>query len=201
MAVFEVPANDGDGYSSGNSEFISEADAPYDGFYLGFDGGVAHDGGWHFLSTGIPQGATILTATMFVRNGPDNANLITGAWWGYLATTLNAFSGSDTTHRISDHQVRTAASVVDSSWTVDVNHTSPPLVSIIQEVVNQVGFAGHIGLTWRNSATSGSVYWQWRDYSGGPTLSAELTVTWSSGVTRTPAGVIVPVRRRLVRPS
>ena len=200
MAVFGISANDWDAYSFVNAEFVSEADAPYSGFYLGYDAG-AHDGGWHFLSTGIPQGATILTATMFVRNGADNGGAITGAWWGYLVTTLNVFSGSDLTHRVSDHQARTVATVADSSWTNGANHTSPSLVSIVQEIVNQVGFAGHIGLTWRNSGAASGNYWEWRDYSGGPTLSAELTVTWSSGVTRTPTGVILPVRRRLVRPS
>ena len=194
MPTYAIANTNRDGHSSGNNEWPVPSAAPFGTAYVGYDAGLNYDGAWIWDTTGvnqIPQGATILTASVLVnRQSTDYAAGWTGDWWGYLVTSLTDFTASHTAHRISDHHTRTSASVADDSWANAASHTSPSLVSIIQEIVNQAAFAGILGLTYRIRTTAAG-YFNFVDYSNSAANAASLTVTWATGA----VSLVIPSAR------
>jgi hypothetical protein len=179
-----------DGMSEGTDEHVSPGTTWYGYMLLGAEGGVMYDGAWIFRGTGIPQGATILTATITLDEGGGDRSLpLAGDWWGFDVDSPDDFNAAHT-HRISDHHTRTSANVEDNINTAG-DHTSPSLVTIVQEIVDRAGFSGDIGLTWRSTATE-DCWYEWSDYEDGD--PAVLTVTYDAGG----GGVEIFRRRREV---
>lgn len=177
MATYNIANTDRDGHSEGTDEQVNPSTATYGTFYLGmFDAGHELDGAWIWVTT-IPQGSTINTAAVTLNNGDnDNSGTASGAWWGFDVDAIADFDAGHV-HRISDHATRTTATVADNiSGTA--NHTSPSLVSILQEIVNRPSFGGRIGLTHRSTASAWN-YWEFRDYSDAAGDAATLDVTWT----------------------
>lgn len=183
MPTYAIANTNRDGSSQNTGEFVLPSQAPFGTFYVGYDGGASFDwaGIWDTAGANlIPQGATILTASVaLTRLSTDYQAGFTGDWWGFAVDTPSDFSATHT-HRISDHHTRTSASVADNSWTNAATHTSPSLVSIIQEIVNRAGFAGVLGLTYRVNSTTGG-WFNVADYSDSSASAATLTVTWDTG--------------------
>lgn len=191
MPTYNIASTNRDCHSAGNGEYPVPSSGPYNSAYVGYDGGGGgyFDGAWIWDTSGpnvIPQGATILTASVLVnRQSTDYAAGFLGNWYGFLVTSLTDFTALHNTHRASDHHTRTTANVADDSWANAASHTSPSLVSIIQEIVNQGAFAGVLGLTYRVRAADAG-YFNFVDYSDSAANSAALTVTWATGAASKP---------------
>ncbi len=100
--------------------------------------------GWfRFPSTGIPEGATISTATLTFDKSASAAGLADLIYYGNKVTSpTNPSSDSD-----YNAKTLTSASVTHNSQSGTTgSYTSPELATIIQELVNQSGFSGTIML-------------------------------------------------------
>jgi hypothetical protein len=87
------------------------------------------------------------------------------------------------THRVSDHETRTTASVADDFTGGGAGtHTSPSLVTVLQEIVDRAGFGGDVGMTWRNSTASAGPYYASHDYSSSAADAADLVVTYTASL-------------------
>lgn len=170
-------ANNRDGNSVGTDEYINPNDGPFNTAYLGDFSSELNDFAVEFVTT-IPQGATILTASLELPSGGDVNGTCDGAWFGFAIDTPTVFNAADV-HRISDHHTRTTATVADNIGTTPIPHITPSLVTIIQEIVNRAGFAGTLGLCWRSSSDGAGSEW----YQTGALETsnpAVLTVTWAT---------------------
>lgn len=181
MPTFVIAETAEDGSSDGTDEYVLPADGVFGSIYVGDFSSTLHDWAGIWRGTGIPQGATILTATVsWVRQGTDYAATPGGAWFGFAVDTPTDFSAADV-HRISDHHARTTATVTHNVANNNPE-VSPSLVTIIQEIVDRAGFGGDIGLTWRSDGdTFGAEWFNVGDFSDGN--PASLTVTWDEGTT------------------
>lgn len=178
MAVYSIANSNRDGNSFALAEYVLPSQHVYGTFYVGYDTPSALDGAWIWV-TGIPQGATILTATVLLtRQSTDYSSGFDGSWYGFAVDTPADFVNGHT-HRVSDHETRTTANVADNGWANDATHTSPSLVTVVQEIVNRAGFSGTLGLTYRNTTTNPG-YFNYSDYTDGAGSAATLTVTWAS---------------------
>jgi hypothetical protein len=177
-----------DGYSEEKrpKERVQPSEAKWGMFLLGWLGFLRHfDGGWIF-ETAIPQGATIQTATLEIeRESTEYYATPSGDFYGYDVDSPADFNSSHT-HRVSDHETRTSASVASTIPNQDP-YTSPSLVSIVQEIVDRSGFNGRLGITWRSDGTK--AWFHWSDYSDAAADAAELTVTWQAGGIEKPVGL------------
>lgn len=182
MPTFNIAAGNEDGNSNGTDEYIDPSTGPFGAAYIGDFSSQQHDWAGIWRGTGIPQGATILTATVSMPLvGGDFAGTPSGAWWGFAVDSPTDFNAADV-HRISDHHTRTTATVTHN-WVGNNPEVSPSLVSIVQEIVNRAGFSGDLGLTWRAVASGDNDWFQTGSFEGG--TAASLTVTWSAaGVLR-----------------
>jgi hypothetical protein len=189
-AVYTPADTNRDGGSYGTDEMVDpdECGGCYETqFYFGCENDPSYmefDAGWIF-DTAIPQGATILTATLKVYNGSDNRGTVEGKIYGYDVDSPDDFNASDV-ERISDHHTRTTE-YVQANPSGGSDFTSASLVDIIQEIVDRGGFSGKLGLTWRfdGSSCGSSRYWTAEETSAGSADSggpdpAEFTVTWSA---------------------
>ncbi|TSC87467.1 MAG: coagulation factor 5/8 type domain-containing protein [Microgenomates group bacterium Gr01-1014_16] len=173
-----VTATGKDGGSYGTTEYNLPASSPYGRLYVGYDAGTIFDGGWIFQTT-IPQGKTITNATVTITGGNDNTGTITGSWYGFKTISVVDFQNNVSGHRVSDHATKTTASVADNFGVVanGSTHVSPNLTAVVQELVNQAGFTGLIGMTYRSSTATNS--WQsFIDYTDNSGQAALLTVTY-----------------------
>lgn len=168
-----------DGFSGEGGTETNEEATPGTYWYIGGDGTTAYDWGGIYRSTGIPQGATILTATLrLTRHNTDTTGTtVTGDWYGYDVDSPADFSDAHT-HRASDHETRTTASAAESITVSSTQKTSVSLVTIIQEIVDRAGFSGDIGVTFRSA---GGVHtWPLADFST-PGFTPYLVITWEAG--------------------
>jgi len=180
--TFTVAETNEDGASEDTNENVLPSQGSFGSFYVGEDPGpVTLDSGWIWRSTGITSGATILTASTVLTNGDtgDYQPGFQGDWFGFAVDSPSDFVNTHT-HRISDHHARTGTPIADDSWANTATHTSPSLVSPVQEIVDRAGFAGDVGLTWRCDTAGGTGWWQWDDYTDSAANAADLVVTWSS---------------------
>lgn len=177
--TFIIAETNEDGYSEGTDENVLPSQGAFAnslGYYT--TGAAAVDGGWIFRSTGIASGDTIDTATLNLEYNGVSFNLpLDGSIFGFAVDTPTDFDNTHT-HRISDHHTRTSASVAANIPTA-ADYTSASLVTILQEIVDRAGFAGDIGLCWREASTN-QEYWDWTDYTTSAALAAELTVTFTA---------------------
>jgi hypothetical protein len=187
--TYTVAETNEDACSPGDDGFVTNTPAGmrYSVMYLGWDAADPNlDGGW-IWETAIEDAPTIQTATVTLDDGGGDRSLpLAGAWWGFDIDSVGDFT-NDEAIRVSDHETRTTATVTDNINTAG-NHTSPSLVTIVQEICDRAGVGANprIGLTWRNTDTSSS-YYEWSDYSDSAALAADLIVTWTT------AGVTLPV--------
>lgn len=173
MATYNIAATADDGFSV-NTDETADPGTTY--AYIGSNNDD-RDWGLIYRATGIPQGATILTATLFLtRHVIDTGGTtVVGDWWGFDVDSPAAFADAHT-HRISDHETRTTASVAESITVTETTHTSPSLSGIIQELVDRAGFSGDIGLTFRNTSV-GVNFWPLADFSTTSGVEPALTIT------------------------
>lgn len=181
MAAIQIAATAADGCSENTNEFTLPSESSTALMWMGRDVGAALDidAGFIFRSTGIPQGATILTCTITLVRAAAGLSPLAGGWWGYAVDSPTNFNAADV-HRVSDHHTRTTATVADNVTGDPATHVSPSLVSIAQEIVNRAGFAGDLGFSWRNTGTSDGWFF-WTDYTTTPGSAALLTITWTTG--------------------
>lgn len=179
MPTFSIAAANEDGNSQDTDEYIDPANGPFGGAYLGSFSSTLLDWAGIYRSTGIPQGATILTAFVSVPLvGGDFSGTPTGAWWGFNVDTPTDFNSADV-HRISDHHARTTATVTDT-FTNTNPYVSVSIVAIVQEIVDRAGFGGDLGITFRAISPGGDDDW----FATGAFETgnaATLTVTWDAG--------------------
>lgn len=178
--TFDIANTNRDAYWEGpnNQTFTLPSYTTWGNMYVGRDGS-ALEGGWQWITT-IPQGATISTATVTItRESTDYSSGFNGDWWGFDVDTPSDFTNESST-RVSDWHTRTTANTQDDNWANQATHTSPSLVSIIQEIVNRAGFGGRVGLTWRHDGTASNGWFHWTDYTDSAVNSADLTVTWAT---------------------
>lgn len=154
------------------------------------DSGVEQLVGMRFQNLTIPQGATIDAASVeFTVDETGGDSGLQLRIWGQLATNAAAFA--TTTGDISGRTKTTAA--VDWSpplWdTVGVKQTTPSLVSIIQEIVNQGAWASGNALVilvgkHPNDATSiakrVAESYEGADGHLDPDLAPKLSVTYTA---------------------
>lgn len=162
--------------------------------------------GWFlFPSTGIPEGATITAATITATRGATAAGQADLIFYGNKVTAP-AYPTSD-----SDYNAKavTTASVTHNNQTgTSGTYTSPSLVSIIQEIVNQSGFNGTIQILIKDN-NSNSTHGgfenriMFKAYDGGSGTYTTLNVTYTppptnitatSNAVFTTAGVITNTR-------
>lgn len=182
-----------DAVSENNQERVTVASTLYSNFYVADDGSLLVRAGFVFNGNNgidqIPQGATITSAVLTVNRSAsqDYSGGFQGDWRGYLVVNVSAFSGAHA-HNLSAHEATlTTALVADDNWANAATHTSPSLVAIVQEIVNQASWptGGEIGLFY--DTTDGPTgWWAFADNS------ATLTVTWSSGAEISVGGTVAP---------
>lgn len=139
-----------------------------------------------FTSVTIPQGATILTATIGFKQGADENN-------GAVEVNIKAEAADNPSQPISNadgrNKARTTASVnwQPGGWTSPGTvETSPDISAVIQEIVNRAGWAsGNAIQILIDRVNSGAAaYRTFRSYDfspGGGSESPVLTVTYSTG--------------------
>lgn len=167
-------------------------------FGVGNNGGNArrYGGGIRFLNVTIPVGATITAASLTFRadisvsgttvNSRIVGNLQTAPTsWGTLAD-YQARRGTDAGG--GNNTKRTVASVTWDSiaaWTINTDYTSPDISTVIQEIVNQAGWASGNNLAlWfddhENRSNSGAgCYRRVYTYDGSTTYAPKLDITYT----------------------
>lgn len=145
--------------------------------------------GTQWTGVNIPKSSTINDAyiTMYCRV-TDTATAVKTQIHGELSSNSAAFS----TSADFDGRTRTAASVtwdIGSAWTKDQAYTSTNITAIIQEIVNQAGWASGNNLTifWDDfigRSGNGQIKSAWT-YDSNSTGAPKLTVTYTGNATPT----------------
>lgn len=150
------------------------------GFWYGNNGGsTALTGAVRFPSTGVPQGATITSATLSMPSGSVIGPGPFSAWRGEKVAAPGAFSsGSLPSSRISANPTTADAEITSA------NYQSVDVTSIVQELVDQASFGGTIALIVYDA---GSATGRITSSSGMPLSDFELEIdyTAASGTTYT----------------
>lgn len=152
--------------------------------------------GMVFRGTGIPAGATITAAKLQLQfNTLDDPR---GLLYGELATTVDDYV---TTASVIGRSRTVASAVVWSANNVGTSAyvDSPDFKDAIQEIVNQVGYSGDIGVIVGGYMDgSGNNAWG-RSYDDDPLKAPRLVVTYTApSVTRdvtTAAAISATVKR------
>ncbi|MDD2822795.1 MAG: peptidoglycan recognition family protein [Candidatus Daviesbacteria bacterium] len=157
----------------------------YPNGYSGNQSTIGHDGtgdcdvGLIFDDTGIAEAANILAAKIRVKCAVNSTKRPVLVIRGILEpdpATWGSASRPST-------RAKTTASVAWSpgaDWTLNNWYESPDIKTIIQEIVNQEGFSGAIGLVIENNGSPGNNYELIWDYNSGEANAAELDVTLGS---------------------
>jgi hypothetical protein len=139
-----VAASTDDAYTLSGGTIDSTAGTVYVGLYYGASAAV---GGFRFLGITIPQGATINSASVSGRQvysvgeAQDSSGTVTVRIKGELATSPVTFS------TYADFTARTQTTAQSAAWTIpngqpnNTPFTSVSCVTVIQEIVNQGGWA------------------------------------------------------------
>lgn len=137
--------------------------------------------GWvRFVALDIPQGATVTSAVLKL-----NATGLSGTIPQLKIDAEKAVNAAAPTSRSNvNAKVHTTANVLWTpvSWTVGQWQTSPSLVTVLQEIVNQPSWVqGNAVQLFVLDNQAGNVTGQlsFQAYDGDPTLSANLQYTWS----------------------
>lgn len=137
--------------------------------------------GWmRFVALNVPQGATITSAVLKV-----NATGLSGSIPQMkIDAEKNINAAAPTSRSNVNAKVHTTANVLwtPATWVVGQWQTSPSLVSVVQEIVNQPTWVeGNAIQMFMLDNQAGNVTGQlsFQSFEGDPTLSANLVVTWS----------------------
>lgn len=133
--------------------------------------------GVRFRNTGIPQGASILSASLELRSRTNWSNPIIRLW-GQDHDDPPTFTNSD--WNISS-RTRTTASVLWhlDPWNSNETYTSPDISSIIQEIVNRPGWQGDDLVLIQTHDSGGSE--GARTFNNSSSRAPLLNVTYSVG--------------------
>ena len=133
--------------------------------------------GVRFPNVTVPQGATINSATLTVdvpSTSSDTPNGVT--WYGELATDAAAFTttASDITNRSL-----TTATTVWSGANIGAGDHDLTVTSIVQEIVNQGGWASGNAMALLMYGTTAIL--QITSYDTSTTLCARLAIDYTAG--------------------
>jgi len=135
--------------------------------------------GFRFNNTGIPRGATILSANMSLTPMVDSVDPMTLRLYAELSKDATPFTGNsgDLSNRFK------TSSYIDwvlPSWTKDTEYVSPDMSSVVQELVNQSGWLEDdlaVLQTYQTGTAERQVY----SYDASSTLAAKLNVSYRMG--------------------
>jgi len=151
--------------------------------------------GVRFTNVNIPQGSIINSAYLKLK-----AQLFYGA----IPETFIEGENSDNAATFStaadyDGRPRTSANVswTPSDWVQNTWYNSSDIKTVIQEIVNRVGWASGNALVlfWRDAPGWGGALKRvdaW-SYNGGAANAPKLEVTWEEGAPPVSAGILVQV--------
>ncbi len=142
-----------------------------------------HHAGMRFTGVAIPQGSTILRASLEICAAPDAlVAQVDGLVKGEAADNPPAF-GTDT-HVITRATTTTASTAWKwtgaNPWAVDAWYESPDIHTVVQEIVDRPGWASNNAMViiyTFNADPSGNERRFW-SYDGDPTKAAKLTITY-----------------------
>ena len=147
---------------------------------MGRDGFIYH--AWlRFVNVTVPQAATITAATLVItgKNGESTA----------VELLIDGNDADNAANPVSeagfDAMARTTAAVAwdfSTTWTADVEFTSPDISTVIQEVVDRAGWASGNALIVfvRNDLGAGADNRRiGQTYAGAPAKSAKLNITYA----------------------
>lgn len=174
-----VASGDDGGWHNTSTGFYSTTSSP---IRLGDASGTDADrNAWlRFLNLDIPPGATILTATLKVK-----AVGVSGTIPQLKIDAEKSVNPAAPTSRSNvNAKVHTTANVLwtPASWGVGSTQTSPSLVTVLQEIVNQVGWVrGNPIQLFVLDNQAGNVTGQisFTSFDGDPASAAVLNFTWS----------------------
>ena len=134
--------------------------------------------GVRFPNVTVPQGATINSATLTVNVPSTTADTPNGVtWYGELATNAAAFTttASDITNR-----ALTSATLVWSGSDIGAGDKALTVTSIVQEIVNQGGWASGNAMALLLYGVSSCTI-QITSYDTSTTLCARLAIDYTAG--------------------
>lgn len=170
----QVSAAGDDG--SASSAYFSDAGVASKN-YLGLYSGVYAFSNWNrFQNVTIPQGATINSASMqLFLSSYTGASSVT-VYGNKVANAANPTDNTDYTNK-----ARTSASVSWNIGTPGANSwaTSPSLVSVIQEIVNQGTWASGNAMLILLDYVASSFYYQVNAYESGSN-AAKLAIDYTA---------------------
>lgn len=174
-----VASGDDGGWHNTSSGFFSTTSTP---IRLGDASATDADrNAWlRLLNLDIPPGATILTATLKLK-----AVGVSGTIPQLKIDAEKSVNPSaPTTRTIVNAKVHTTANVLwtPATWVAGSVNTSPSLVTVLQEIVNQAGWVrGNPIQLFVMDNQAGNVTGQisFQSFDGDPTVAANLNFTWS----------------------
>lgn len=146
---------------------------------------------FRFNNVTIPQGSTINSATLYIKSSSADSGAVSLKIYGN-DTDNPSFPTSIAT---ADALVKTTANVdwdITDAWDDTVTYSSPDLSTIIQEIVDRVGFSSGNNLQLILNFVSGSIY-RTADRGGVTGIGIKLTVDYTappvtlSSITVTPS--------------
>lgn len=183
MSTFPITAYNFDGHYDDTGESYSFRPDGND-HYFGITPGTRS--AWlRFTSVTVPQGATILSATIAFKQGSDTDS-------GSVSVNIKGEAADNPSQPISNadgrNKTRTTASVnwQPGGWTSPGTvETSPDISAVIQEIVNRSGWAsGNALQILIDRVNSGSTaYRTFRSYDSSPGSGSEspvLTITYAT---------------------
>ncbi|WP_455210277.1 PilC/PilY family type IV pilus protein [Kaarinaea lacus] len=135
--------------------------------------------GFRFAGSGIPQGASISSATLSLTARTNSADAMTLRLFGELSNDAVPFS---TASGNVSGRPKTSSYIdwVPDAWSTDQVYTSPDISSIVQELVNQNGWLED-DLVLLQTFQSGSGERQAYTYDANDAKAATLNVTYQMG--------------------
>jgi len=180
MATFYVGTgnNDGSKQAGGSWDYTSNE------FYNGILFGDAHTSVIRFSSVTIPQGSTINSATL--KGYTSSANIS-----GTVRMKIYGIDEDNTATLTSDPTGRTKTTAA-ADWDISINpgtasHTSPSIVSVLQEIVNRGGWlsGNSLGFIIVDDGSDSNKEQGWYSYEGDSNKDFELIVTWTAPASTT----------------
>lgn len=138
--------------------------------------------GIRFQNVGVPQGATITSATLTVKTGYCNSGTVSGTLFGRLEENPGVFNSSNFPSQVA----RTSASVAAGPWSANTTYNIA-VTNIVQELVNQSGFASGnaMGLMAINAETTYHIiYVEAFELPAGAPPALSVTYTAAGGTAR-----------------
>ncbi|HET6323632.1 MAG TPA: hypothetical protein VFG04_02945 [Planctomycetaceae bacterium] len=179
MTVFsgQISQSSDDAGQAGTAVIINNASIQVGGESIGSLVGQA---GFRFQGVTIPQGATITAASLtldFASRSGSPSNSVVGEAADNSATFTTA------TNNISGRSQTSASATWNMGSITTGNATSPDLSSIIQEIVNRVGWVSGNALSLiievPHAPANGAVVVA---YDGTPANAAQLSITYGSAL-------------------